>query len=690
MDKETVQILKQKIQLRKSEEKWLKQDKEIIAGYYIRLYELIPDQFSPEEREEAGKYCKAACFAALFGTSSLEHIPIYSRYAQTIDPDSNDIFLQSSCLRAEAMAAILLGKEALPKLRLALHLLRNMQRTYNTIQTQNKIVEKTISTLNWLARQYQQLNYPERALKLCDLSISLLSKIKKQKKRKNPKPTQIEIKQQLIKAFLLEGNNKKQAAAALILKEIPPDTSRALCETAAEILHKCGLFSEAEPYLKQSLQKEFNSNQSTTLQCILLDRAIQKEDTEAIWNVYNQGVEILRHKRQNFTLPENMDAFLGESSSFYTKMLEYLIDQNDFNGAIQTIQDSYWPHPQAGDYSCNRNTRLKAEALNREKRKNTQSIPIGDIHKKQNYIVFHVDHDRIFRLSNINNSKNMSIIHWDSTAMQREIHGLLSLATSPASLPSLYKAAIYDFKKKLFNNIEEKLNNESKITITANAPLSRVPWPILSDTTRFIFRPGNSRAQTTQDHNDSHLLSIAEDGSTLPMAKSEQEFLRQIFPGSTHLNGNKNKKANLIQKLESCTLFHFAGHGYEHSKYPEKSGLVLKGSPPDIDSEDLISFDEIRSLNLEKIHLAFLNSCSSGTGKDFTGGIQISVASAFLDAGVQNLIVSCNPVLDHNSKKFTEVFYTIMQQNEMPIDEAFFKAHRSLPNESAPYIFIQP
>jgi len=699
MQDETAASLREKIQKGTKNIPWKQRDKEIIAGYFIRLFELDPDSLSDREREEAGKYCKTACFAALFGTSSLEYIPIYGRYALTIDTTGKDPFLESDCLRVEAMAAIRLGKEGGKQLRRALRLVRGKRRELqtgsNTTSLNNDIVDKIISTLTWLSRHYMVQERPLRALSLCNLCISLLESRNRRSSRRSRGKTQSRIKLQLLKASLLHAIGQTEAAASLILTEVPADTRPSYCVRAAELLHNSRLQESALPYLNTAAAYYSKKNrdhyeEALSLQSILLERAIRKKNDAAVELAYRSGIQNLLSRQRNFTLPENMDALLGESGRFYGHMIAYKISNNDFSGAIQAVQDSYWAPPSAGGAAPERDVRLKTGALNRERRlktdKKTDMLPW--MHDATDFILFHVDGDRIFRLSRISGEEKSRVIQWKKNVLQREIHGLLSLSTNPRRLPSLFKASVADFKEKLFAGIDARLNENHTITITANAPLSSLPWPLFSPEAHLLLRPGNSRQMRGEEQKQSHLLTLTEDGGTLPMASREQNLLKELFPEGSHITAAPETKKAFLDTLRRCSTFHFAGHGYEHSGYPEKSGLVLKGVPPDITPESLISFQEIRTLDLSNIQLAFLNSCSSGKGHDYSGGIQISAASAFLEAGVKNLIVSCNPVLDNNSLLFTRALYQTMISHPLPPEKLFYTVHRAVPDFSAPYLFI--
>ena len=689
MDCGTTADLRQKIHRHIDTVEWRNRDKEIIAGLYIRLYRTDPDSLSDEEKTEAGKYCKTACYAALFGTSSLDFVPVYSRYARLIDTSGQDPFLEFACLRSEAMAAIRLGGEGTKKLRQALQLLRKLQKD-NPDTT--KVTEKITSTLLWLARDYLQQNRLDRASRICDIASAVLEKHRRRKLE-----TADWKKIQLFRAHLLLASGKKEEAAALILEKLPPDNKASMCVREADLLYNAGCAEEAEPYLQKAIdhyssgKKNYYEDQ-LTLQSLLLARAIRRGSKASIREAYARGLENISCRKKNLAFPESLETLLGESSSFFSRMISSAIELGDFDTAVQTVEDSYWKHPDAGGKSGSREERILKGALTRADRQSGKKNRTGQslLGEGEDRIIFHTDGNRIYRLSNINGRKDTAVIEWERNRLKRELSGLLGNTRNPAASPGLFSMTVAYFRDRLFSGLEAGISASGQITITANAPLSSVPWPLFSGESRLYFRPGNSRRIRRESAPaDTHFLSLAEDGSTLPMAVPEQKLLSELYPGGTHLAAGPSNKKTIIRELEECSSFHFAGHGYIHNNYPEKTGLVLSGSPPDISPECLLSFQEIRNLNLGSISFAFLNSCSSGRGRDYIGGIQTSAASAFLEAGVRSLIVSCNPVMDSFSVQFTGLFYKAMLEERLSPEDAFFRIRCQAPEISAPYVFIK-
>ncbi|KAI0423416.1 CHAT domain-containing protein [Xylaria sp. FL1042] len=114
--------------------------------------------------------------------------------------------------------------------------------------------------------------------------------------------------------------------------------------------------------------------------------------------------------------------------------------------------------------------------------------------------------------------------------------------------------------------------------------------------------------------------------------------VREIMDRSTEASCVKPRpyKQNLLSALESCEIFHFAGHGGTHPTSPLESQLFPKDW-----KTDLLTVENLFDTNLssEMPFLAYLSAC--GTGKTENKRLadeSIHLTSAFQLAGFQNVI----------------------------------------------------
>lgn len=684
---------------------WNCHDKERIAGLYIRLLDLGPEAMSAAERAEAAKYCKVACYSATYGTASLEYVPLFSRYARLADPaGTSDPFLTVDCLKAEAGAAGKLGRENLPLLRRVLRLLRQPPLQSPALRTDR--ITKTASVLRSMAEASRRAGRPARALRLAGLAIAVFAD---KNTRTVRKPSAKMLGLILYRAGLLCEAGATAEATSIIRATFPPETTPPpLAVTVAALFTRRTDRSAAEndaasaPYLAIAAdwykkKGQPGSPAALPLLDLLLDRAIRTGDHDGVLAAYTETVEALRLHRCNFLLPENLDQYLEDAAAIHVRMLEYCQTRGDLPLAARVIGASYWSLPLLGGAETDREAALKTAALTRPGRQETlhktRELPdllAGDGDR----IIFHVLPDRIIRLSRLAGTTAFTALPCRMDTLLRETAGLLNLTTDPARLPGLFRATVEDFRTRLFAGLAQDLSPTREVSITANPPLASLPWPLLSPGARLVFRPGNAPASRPTPPAGGNFFSLAEDGTTLPAAREEHNFLKDLYPAGLHIiaagrEPHAEEKAAILQGLSRAGIFHFAGHGFSHPRLPERSGLLLRGNPLHMRQEDVLSFQEISALDLSGIRLAFLNSCSSGQGRNFSGGIQLTMATAFLQAGVRALIVSCNPVADNLSLEFTRAFYTrLAAAPDADPGEVFYRTHRDLPEAAAPYLLL--
>ena len=121
-----------------------------------------------------------------------------------------------------------------------------------------------------------------------------------------------------------------------------------------------------------------------------------------------------------------------------------------------------------------------------------------------------------------------------------------------------------------------------------------------------------------------------------PLGNSLREAneISRRFPGSRVLTGSAANIKNLQEFLPQSTFFHFGGHGTVNGGY----GAILLA--PGESSDGLFDAAQIGRLDLRRVRVVSLASCSSGAGQMGGPVNPESLVRALLDAGVRNVIAS--------------------------------------------------
>ncbi|QVM13108.1 hypothetical protein D8B26_007724 [Coccidioides posadasii str. Silveira] len=133
---------------------------------------------------------------------------------------------------------------------------------------------------------------------------------------------------------------------------------------------------------------------------------------------------------------------------------------------------------------------------------------------------------------------------------------------------------------------------------------------------------GHRRHRSIQSQSDHAVLVAMQEtpglaaSQTLPYAAVEVENLKKFCPelGLKPISPSLCK-ADVLDCLRQCQIFHFAGHGLSHPTEPSRSCLLLE----DWESKPL-RVGDLRDLNLQKNppFLAYLSPCSTGANEVYT------------------------------------------------------------------------
>lgn len=155
--------------------------------------------------------------------------------------------------------------------------------------------------------------------------------------------------------------------------------------------------------------------------------------------------------------------------------------------------------------------------------------------------------------------------------------------------------------------------------------------------------------------------SIAPD---LPIATIESLIVKKALePNASvrHLTGRAATKQEVIKSLPTAHIFHIASHAQlstsEASAAQLPGCLLLSSDSPSDPESGTLTAEEVQTLDLRGLRLAFLNCCLTGAGRIYAEGL-VGLARAFLYAGAREVVVSRCPVSDSPSTcAFVEKFY---------------------------------
>ena len=161
----------------------------------------------------------------------------------------------------------------------------------------------------------------------------------------------------------------------------------------------------------------------------------------------------------------------------------------------------------------------------------------------------------------------------------------------------------------------------------------------------------------------------------LPCAKEEVEMIGKIL-NITPITGRQATKREVLKRLSSVSLVHFAAHGC-----PETGEIALT---PDLDristvpteKEDyILTIRDVLNVQL-RAKLVVLSCCHSGQGEIKAEGV-VGIARAFMGAGARSVVVSLWAIDDEATLEFMKCFYQHLAEGK-PASESLNLAMKSL------------
>ncbi|MFZ1918847.1 MAG: CHAT domain-containing protein [Terriglobales bacterium] len=252
--------------------------------------------------------------------------------------------------------------------------------------------------------------------------------------------------------------------------------------------------------------------------------------------------------------------------------------------------------------------------------------------------------------------------------------------------------------------IENRLEPGRALVIEANGWAARVPFEALVDPAGHALIERWPIVHSLGQYSDARMRSIGAIspvrralvvGSTassqsrdlvpLPNVTAEAEMVASGFQWAEVLKGQNATLSAVTDKLPSAEIFHFTGHSLST---PQHAGLLVAGGDDSARTPLLLDADRLRRLDLQRLQLAVLSTCSSRSGRDESRGFT-SVAEAFERSGVPHVVASRWAVDSMETRRLMEMFYRSLLSGQT-VSNALRSAAQQLlsdPRTAHPYFW---
>jgi CHAT domain-containing protein len=156
---------------------------------------------------------------------------------------------------------------------------------------------------------------------------------------------------------------------------------------------------------------------------------------------------------------------------------------------------------------------------------------------------------------------------------------------------------------------------------------------------------------------------------------AEVQSIKGLFEDYEILTGENATKEEVLARVGSSNIIHFATHAFVDSAFDLFSGLVLTNSGDSLDTGFLLGY-EIDKLKLNS-DLVTLSACESGRGKIVSSEGVMGLPRLFFGAGANSVLMTMWKIDDKQSAKFMPMFYKNIVQNKMSKMEALGETKRA-------------
>jgi CHAT domain-containing protein len=222
--------------------------------------------------------------------------------------------------------------------------------------------------------------------------------------------------------------------------------------------------------------------------------------------------------------------------------------------------------------------------------------------------------------------------------------------------------------------VEQHLGSAVRLYIAADPILQRLPFaalrrpgsgPYLIERFEIAMVPALSiverRPPSAGRRLDALVISAALRGRTfgielepLPLATVEAADVARLYPKSKLIADADVASESIRAELPRHTVFHFAGHSLVNPDAPQMSRLVVSPNRPD----GALYAHEIERLDLRRVEMVVLSACDTADGRSSRSEGVISVARAFMKAGVPTVIATLWSVEDSAARSMFARFHS--------------------------------
>lgn len=161
------------------------------------------------------------------------------------------------------------------------------------------------------------------------------------------------------------------------------------------------------------------------------------------------------------------------------------------------------------------------------------------------------------------------------------------------------------------------------------------------------------------------IVTGADDSGKLPAVDHETREVARSYSHVRRLGGAAATPAAFTREAASANVIHFSGHALASDGTGQQGCLLLKG---DGTTDGRLDVKQIAAMHLPRTSLIVLAACATAAGEIRSTEGTISVARAFLAAGVPSVIATLRPIEDEAAAELFPVLHRHLARGLAPAD----------------------
>jgi CHAT domain-containing protein/tetratricopeptide (TPR) repeat protein len=182
-----------------------------------------------------------------------------------------------------------------------------------------------------------------------------------------------------------------------------------------------------------------------------------------------------------------------------------------------------------------------------------------------------------------------------------------------------------------------------------------------------------------------HLLVVAgpaateTDVSHLRASSRESDSVEAVYASADRLRPGETTEALFATRARAADVIHFVGHAVSNARFPAALMTARRDG-----SDGRIDVREIAAMQLHRTRVVVLAACSTARGQERSGEGNISIARAFLAAGVPSVVGTLWPIDEGPAAEFFPRLHRYFTDG-LPLAEALRRAQlEAIRNDDAP------